>query len=306
MRVIINEHCFNFLTPEFALERICGDENKYTLFPYMSEIVDHIEQEREKLEEGNALYYRERYYHKYPAYVAVIYDNFDCFSLQTFAHGKVGRLFDDVAKQESEIYKFFMEARGYIIVLDDSRCREIANSFDLLMLYVGKRSEARRIFREHDRETHDIIQELNNTLRDREDYFKKDGDRFFQKLESDLRYSIQSIRDGIREVEKRVGGDLEHVLKNLGQDERDYIAFGLYFHCLKRAKLNGSIVGRMMFSDFLREMHEFIHSRNNIIERYFDHMGFSPYVRFDIRKTLEEEGLTSNRWIFAADDLLDI
>ena len=112
--ILVNQHSINIFHPEFAFLRIREDYEPGTdidefeeylqrtdEYKYLSQEVRVLSASHQvcSYQEGDYIPTRERYYHKYPSRIAVLFEEAGTFKMQVFQDNTVGKLYTNILTQ---------------------------------------------------------------------------------------------------------------------------------------------------------------------------------------------------------------
>ncbi|MBQ7133822.1 MAG: hypothetical protein IJO20_04935 [Ruminococcus sp.] len=305
--MIINDNKINIFDPDYAFSRITQNDSYDTDNDYsaLDAMIASRSSYELKLKTGDEFSYRERSYHKYPSNIAVLVEKDGVFGLQTFSDSKIGEYYEDVLEQSHEVYKFFMNAREDIIVLENNGGRELPNSYDLLISFVSKIYTARENFEKNRQHVYHYIDKLNSLLEEKKYYPDSEMGALFRTVEKKAEEFLVEMQDMLTRVNQSVHEELEEMYLTPNEKEKNCIAFGLYYGYLKSFQFTIIDSTRPNWrTPFMHEFHTFIKEHPGIIDQYCKNMAFPPYESEMVFQLVFDNGLLRDRWVHAADDIL--
>jgi len=303
--MLINNYEIHIFNPEFALNRIMWPEPLEGEYSCLNNEISRYPLVEKKYSEGDEIFCRERDYHKYPDRIAVVFETENAFKMQTFIGGKVGKLYDDILKQANEIRPFFDCGENEILVLENRYGRSLPKNIDLIVKYIKAINKANSEYASHQGIVNSYVMRYNQIIDEKNRYIGKKAGKELRCIEELTNDFLEDIFTLIDSVNYNAFNKIKRFFEPVSNEEKRYITFGLYYCFLKKG-LGGTLSYRrsVSFGAFLHEMHKFISENPKIVEEYCNYMDYPNFERRAIEQILEKEGLTRDRWIFAADDLL--
>ncbi len=311
----INSNSINIFDMHFALDRAFGNTvpeqhralQKMVNFHYRNR--RHHNQPSSYIT-GDYFNYHKTEYYKYNPYIAVILTKDNKFFLQTFKDNEVGELYD-FETDESEIYRFFMEAGEELTVIENKGGKLLLPEFDNVMHYATATINAHKKYEKDDETVQKLFEEFYELRNKARNHLDENIGTLQSKTMSLASLTIDLLCTLNEKAEEELKECTDDLTVPLTFVEKDMIIFGLYLKLMKYGlEYNRFIGGEFsemapVFNNMLREMHTFVSKTPELVHNYLTFMKLSENEEAYLLSLLDKEGILSENWFIYADSILN-